>query len=165
VNTIDKLLKQLRRAYVKLPATADRPVARRNARARVLAQLRKMRALIDEEFPAIIKRGKVKRLKTPEGRQERIERAGWVFESSADAVVHYAAAGVPVRRVAGCAYIPEWARAIGPLHPSALRAAKKNRQLQRARVAAATLLRDEITTALIEPKTARWKPLAHNVKS
>jgi hypothetical protein len=145
-------LAKLRRSLAKLPSTAERPIARRNARKRVLGELRRVRAELDREFPAIVVRATVKRLKTVEGRIKRLERKGWdeVDEPSA---AEFAAAGVPLQRhvltegrhryrdLGIRYYVPGWAVAIGSKNPSKLRAAKRSVTLQRAAVASALLLK------------------------
>lgn len=148
-----KALVALRRAYRSL-ATFGPDHARR---ARALAALRALRAAVDT-FPVPIVRKKGVRLKTFEGRVERLRRAGW---RSTDSAQEYAAAGVPVRRVAALDrralrrkaagkngddvetrtefFVPAWAAAIGHDKPSALRAAKGNLAAQREALAVAAL--------------------------
>jgi hypothetical protein len=53
---VKPLVKKLERALAKLPGTEGRKIARRNARQRVLAALRAVRAHVDREFPAIVAR-------------------------------------------------------------------------------------------------------------
>lgn len=137
------LLKKLARSLRTVKGTEGRAIARRHARQRVLKELRRVRALLDEKAPAIVSRAGVQRL-TPRGREDRLIRAGWkrVDELAGD----YAAAGVPIRRVqhgnradqAGL-WAPGWAAAIGPANPSKLRAAKKDPMLRRSVVAAKML--------------------------
>jgi hypothetical protein len=165
---LDKSLKTLRHTLRKLYLTAnDRPIARRNARRRVLAALRKMREVVDESFPAIVERSAPRVRKSPEQRVKALQAAGWVRVSSiADG---YAVTGVPakvikwrevqelstpptyVKRkgwVNGATkttithvvrLIPAWAAAIGPDKPSELRAAKKSITLRKAALVAEAL--------------------------
>ena len=166
---LNKSLKTLRRTLRKLYlTTSDRPIARRNARRRVLTALRKMREVVDESFPAIVERSAPKARKTGEARVEALEKAGWVRQGSI-AAARFAGAGVPVKHVkwktraivAGerkyvprkgwvtkqstrvdnheTAFVPAWAHAIGPDKPSALRAAKKSVTLRKAALVAGAL--------------------------
>ncbi len=73
----DDYLNGIRRELVKLEKSPGTPLARRNARRRVLSAARLLRAAVDREYPSIIERAGVKRLKTFNGRKERLERAGW----------------------------------------------------------------------------------------
>ena len=93
----DDALKQLARSLRTTAGTDARPIARRHARRRVLKDLRRVRALLDEKAPAIIQRGEVKR-RTPEGRIKLLERTGW---SEVDVVqaARFAAAGVRIKRI------------------------------------------------------------------
>lgn len=159
IADIDDALRALRNACVSLTSTADRPIARRNARKKVLGTLRKIRAVVDEQFPAIVNRSAPRLRRTPKEREKALERAGWVRTSMAG---HFAAAGVPVKRVAWkevvvstspatyvkrkgwvsgatshtvkheSLFIPRWAKVIGPHKPTELRAVKKSRTLQKA---------------------------------
>lgn len=166
---LDKSLKTLRRTLCKLYlTTSDRPIARRNARRRVLTALRKMREVVDESFPAIVERAAPKAKKTGEKRVEALEKAGWVRQGSI-AAARFAGAGVPVKHVkwkttaivAGerkyiprkgwvqdqhtrgdnheAILVPAWAAAIGPDKPSELRAAKKSVTLRKAALVAEAL--------------------------
>lgn len=150
---LDEALKRIRHATRALPKTQDRPIARRNARKRVLAAVRAFRAVLDESFPAIIVKGKVVRLKTFEGRLARLKKAGWTMVDNGY-IAGYALAGVRVKRVyhkdpgeRGQSYIgyfiPAWAWAIAKgmpeVHQAELRAAKKSNKLKRAAQAAAFL--------------------------
>lgn len=146
----DAELRKLAADIRGLEGTEDRIIARRNARQRVLRELRKLRMLLDTKAPAIVKRGEVKRLKTFEGRAARLKRTGWVGVSPHD-VPAFAAAGVRVRRIRIHArsgdlhatqeqlFLPAWAVAIGSDSPTKLRQAKKDRKLQRSVVAEAKL--------------------------
>lgn len=156
---IDSTIRVFHRLVAKLPATADRPIARRNARKRVLASLWKLRALVDEAYPAIVNRSEPRTRRSPQERAKALERAGWVRTSAAG---HYAAAGVPIKRVAWtevhesqsppsyvarkgwvrgttrsvvkheALFIPKWASVIGHDKPTELRAAKKSMKLRKA---------------------------------
>jgi|GEM_PF-3511701 hypothetical protein len=163
----DDALKQLARSLRTVGGTAARPIARRHARQRVLKELRRVRALLDEKAPAIIRRGKIKR-RTPEERVKLLERTGW---SEVDVVqaARFAAAGVRIKRITWTVqtetvqpakyvngkgwvqqpsiiskhdeerlFVPEWAGAIG-LDQTKLRAAKKDPLLRRSVVAAKML--------------------------
>lgn len=149
----DDYLKRLRRELRKLEGT-ESPIARRNARKRVLTAMRTLRASVDTEYPAIVDRTGVKRLKTFAGRLARLKRAGWVeLREEADAG-HWAAAGVRVVKlehvddgdekngrpgVYHVAWlIPLWARAIG-LDKALLNKAKKSRKIRNAAVTAMAL--------------------------
>lgn len=139
-SDFDVELRKLVSRIRKLDGTAERPVARRNARQHVLYALRRVRAMLDEKYPAIVSRAGTQRLKTPEGRRMRLVRRGFVPVSTIDAAA-YAAAGVRLMKgpAAGgdmrTLFVPRWAFAIGPDSPSKLRAAKKDRALQRSVVA------------------------------
>jgi len=77
--TFDKYQGRLTRELRKLErTTVDQPIARRNARKRVLTAMRSLRAAVDEAFPPIVDRTGVKRLKTFAGRLARMKKAGWV---------------------------------------------------------------------------------------
>ena len=140
----DDALKQLARSLRTVEGTEGRMIARRHARQRVLKDLRRVRALLDEKAPAIVSRAGVQRL-TPAGRIARLKRAGW--EQCADSLcARYAAAGVPIRQLKSegghtLHYVPPWACAIGWNNPSKLRAAKKDPMLRRS-VVAAKMLQD-----------------------
>lgn len=130
-QALDKCVKALR----KLDGTDNRPIARRNARKRVLGALRSLRAAVDEEAPAIVVRGKVTRLKSRLGREARLRRAGYVpdYESLGRLC---GALRIPmkmsVHKGARTMWIPNWVQAIGPHDVAQLRAAKKNLGLRKA---------------------------------
>lgn len=149
----DDHLQRLRRELRKLEGT-ETPIARRNARKRVLTAMRNLRAAVDKSYPAIVDRTGVVRLKTFAGRLARAKKAGWVeLEHSADAGL-WSAMGVPIKRlthvdggdeVRGRAgeyheawLIPNWSSAIG-LDRARLRAAKKSRKLRAAALVAQAL--------------------------
>lgn len=140
----DEALKKLARSLRTIEGTEGRAIARRHARQRVLKELRRVRALLDEKAPAIVSRVGVQRLKTFEGKEARLKRAGYA-PCSSGSVALFAAAGVPVRRLAQSRnhaptlYVPRWALAIGSDNPSKLRAAKKDPALRRSVVAAKML--------------------------
>lgn len=153
--------RNLRRMIIKLDGTADRPIARRNARKRVLASLRKLRAAVDTSYPAIVNRSEPRVRKSPAERIRALEKAGWI-RHSATSLGAYAAAGVPVKHIKwkvvtesqspgtyvkgkGWVHgttkntvthevhlIPRWAKVIGPDKPTELRAAKKSMKLRKA---------------------------------
>ncbi len=75
--TLDQKLKKLAKACDGLTSTEERPIARRNARARVLSALRAVRAHVDATYPPIVDRTGTKRL-TPQGRMDRLKRRGFV---------------------------------------------------------------------------------------
>lgn len=146
---LDERLRNLRATLRKLGGTDARPVARRNARKGVLSALRALRADVDERWPAIIERKNVQRLKTYAGRLARLTRKGWETCDVRDAAL-FATAGVPVRKVHGynrgdptvsttTLVVPGWAAAIGPDHPTQLRAAKRSTMEKRAALAADAL--------------------------
>lgn len=147
-KALDRTLRALRSALVGLDGTDGRPQARRNARRRVLAAVRGLRAAVDRDWPAIVVRKKVVRLKTLDGRLARLQRQGWCLIPRGQveaSVTAYAVAGVPLRRVADAAthqafyFVPAWAAAVGPDQPARLRALKGDRAGQRAVLAAAAL--------------------------
>ncbi len=128
----------LERALNTLEGTEDRPIARRNARKRVLAELRKIRAAVDKEYPAIVSRKGVKRL-TLQTRVARLKRAGWSIETH-DRAAAFALEKVPTRFVDGVGhFVPNWAHAIGLADRSALRQAVKSRKHRLAALAAHAL--------------------------
>lgn len=140
MTSFDKQLKKLRASLLKLDGTSDRPIARRNARKRVLGALRSIRGAVDTLYPAIVSREGTKRL-TPEGRLKRLRR-DWISISSGQAGP-YAACGIPVKRIMeGGAndgtepfpvfYVPRWAHHIGYDAPSKLKRAKKDIVYRRA---------------------------------
>ncbi len=138
---VDQAVRELQRALGTLPGTTDRPIARRNARARTLAALRKIRGAVDTAYPAIVKRGGYTRL-TVQGRLLRLLRAGWVIASDVHTIARYAAAGVPMRAHPGTnnmMLVPRWAWSIGSGETVKLRAAKKSRKLRLAAIVEAGL--------------------------
>lgn len=143
----DDLLKPVRKALRNLPGTADRPIARRNARRRVLAALRSIRTVVDLEYPAIIKRGKVTRLKTKQGQHKRMVAAGWSAINASE-LSSFLAAGIKPRLVNlrdegkltwPTWYVPHWAKTIGAHNPDLLRRAKKSMKHRRAALTAHAL--------------------------
>lgn len=139
-QALDKALARAAKALRTCQGTEERPQARRSARARSLSALRLVRAALDREFPSIVVRGTVTRLKTFEGRVARLERAGWkmIIEGSI-AAGYFAAAGVPIKQLThrnpngghqGAWFAPDWAHAIGIADSAKLRAAKKSRKLR-----------------------------------
>ncbi len=118
----------------------DGRIARRNARARVLAALRAVRSHLDKEFPVITTQCTVRR--NPNAMNRQLKK-GWKI-AMADSPGLFAAAGVPVKRVVhGGGYrlmVPGWAVAIGAVNQAQLRAAKKSKQLRDAALAQAALL-------------------------
>jgi len=144
--TLDQKIKRIAQQARKLAGTADRPIARRNARARVLSALRAVRAHVDAEFPAIVSREGVKRL-TIEGRRARLKRQGFVHLASG--VEMYALAKVPVRTItvrnSGDLrwrehYVPRWAVTLNYTSVTQLRAFAKDRSLRDAALAEHALM-------------------------
>lgn len=137
------LAKELRR----LEATRDdQPIARRNGRRRVFAEMRKLRNAIDKTYPAIAKPRDVVR-RTPDERFRALVKTGWVCVDRAGAG-RYALLGVPVKHVKGVTgkvgtfspvLVPEWAVAIGTNDEAKLRRAVKSRDAQKAAVVEAAL--------------------------
>lgn len=152
---VDDYLKRLRRELLRLEATTnDQPIARRNARKRVLTAMRALRKIVDERKPPIVDRTGVVRLKTFAGRLARLKKAGWVeLEHSADAGL-WATAGITVKRLEHTDdgdekrnlpgeyrqawLIPRWAKAIG-LNKPRLREAMKSRKIREAAITAEAL--------------------------
>ncbi len=151
---LDQALGKLARALRGLDGTEGRPIARRNARRRVLTAARALRGQVDERWPAIVQRAGVQRL-TPETRRRRLLAAGWVERPSPD-VAAFATAGVPIRcvketvtttnamgqpvkRQTARYYVPSWADAIGTGNPARLRAAKRSTNEQKIARAEANL--------------------------
>jgi len=153
-------LKRIARELRKLEATtAERPIARRNARRRVLLAMRALRREIDTVYPPIVDRTGVKRLKTFAGRLARAKKAGWREipgdHLAARDVANYAAAGVKVKKLEHTDdgdeargrpgehhvvwLVPAWAAAIGPNDIPALRRALKNVKARRSAVVAEAL--------------------------
>lgn len=143
MKSFDGLLRKLERDLRHLPSTDARPIARRNARRRVLGSLRRIRAAVDESFPPIVNRTGTKRL-TVEGRVKRLERAGWKYVGASPWAPICAIVGVPAKpHPSGSGtgiFIPGWAVAIGP-DPTKLRPAVKSVTIRRAALAASMLLR------------------------
>lgn len=152
MTRFDKHTKRIARELRKLEGT-ETPIARRNARKRVLTAMRGLRNVIDEAFPPIVDRTGVTRLKTFAGRLARLKKAGWV-EIDGSNGGFWATAGVTVKRLThvddgdaarnrGGEYheawlIPAWARAIG-LDKARLREAKKSRKIRAAALVAEAL--------------------------
>ena len=151
---LDKRLRTLKASLRKLYlAGPDRPIARRNARHRVLSAMRLLRATVDECFPAIVERSEPRARKTGRKRFEHLKKTGWV-EVTPQIATAFAAAGVTIRYVTWeeekvvtrgwplkrvvekinqrVALVPKWANAIGADKPTALRAAKKSITLRKA---------------------------------
>lgn len=156
---LDFEYRNLRRTLIKLDGTADRPRARKNARTRVLASLRKLRAAVDTTYPAIVERSAPRERRSPQARIKALEKAGWVQIKGGFG--GYAVAGVRVRRIAwnetqtstspatyvkrkgwvsgttshivghAVYLVPAWADIIGPDKPTELRAAKKSMKLRK----------------------------------
>lgn len=153
MTNFDDHLQRLRRELRKLEGTST-PIARRNARARVLSAARLLRAAIDKSYPPIIDRTGVKRLKTFAGRLARLKKAGWVQMPSSADLGHWAAAGVSVKKLEHTDdgdesrgipgehhvawLIPRWANAIG-LRKAHLRMALKSRKIRNAAIVAEAL--------------------------
>ncbi len=140
-------LNALARAIRRLDKTADRPLARRNARRCVLSALRAVRAQVDRDFPAlaVAKAPRRKGLRAAGPNQhntvERVMRGrGWVPVGQYN-LAEWMAAGVRLRFVRGHIFAPSWAVAIGVNNPGQIRAAKKSVKLRRAALAAAALAR------------------------
>jgi hypothetical protein len=155
-SDLDKALRRLRNRLTKLPATTDRPIARRNARRSVLSAMSLLRAAVDRLYPAIVERKEVVRLKTTKGRLDRIRKAGWRdVPGDPEDIAQYAAAGVRVRRIVikdpvgplqprdyvtrTFWFVPGWAAAIGSDKHRELAEAKRSRTAQRAALAAEAL--------------------------
>jgi hypothetical protein len=147
-SKLDERLRALRAALRGLDGTEARPRARRTARQRVLGALRALRVDVDGRWPAIVSRAGGPRLKTFEGRRARLEAKGWVREGDDSALIAYAAAGVPIRRVHGVnrsgaacyvILIPGWAHAIGSAATGRLRAAKRSHIEKRVALSEAAL--------------------------
>lgn len=143
----DKHIQKLRRVLRTLDGTADRQIARRNARKRVLGVLRGLRGVVDAEFPAIISREGVERL-TFDTRRVRLVRSDWKTVGSSEAG-KYAAEGVTVKRLRGKnktgiqfdeLWIPGWAHVIGISNHVSLRKAVKS-VVERKRIIAEISLR------------------------
>ncbi len=149
--SFDDALRTLTAGIRNLRGTDGRARARGTGRKRVLRALRRVRAVLDEQYPAIIQRSAAPRLKTFEGREARLIRQGYVRATN-DLVAAYAAAGVPVKRITHKVfdgsqttfYIPTWARALGPNNPTKLRQAKKSVQLRKAVLAEKALRENSV---------------------
>jgi len=156
--TIDQKIERIAKEVKKLSATTpDKPISRRNARARVLSALRAVRAHIDEEFPPIVSREGVKRL-TPEGRIARLKRQGWVKITGSlpsSQAGEFSLHGVPVKTVRvsnpqqdgkpikwSMYFVPRWADEIGVDDLAKLRAAVKSRTFRRAVLTEAAILQN-----------------------
>lgn len=170
-STMQKAASRISKALRGLTGTADRPIARRNARKRVLAALTYTRNVMDREFPAIKKpRDGVKR-SSHKVRIRRLKEAGWV-EVDSHLAGNYARHGVRVQTVkwketvhyqSGIIngvtqwrtrvednqelFVPGWAWAIAGLKPdenaTRLRAAKKSRKAKQAALTVAALAEQE----------------------
>jgi hypothetical protein len=167
----DEALKNLARSLRTVEGTEARPIARRHARQRVLKELRRVRALLDEKAPAIVQRGKITR-RTPQQRIKLLERTGW-SEVDVARAARFAAAGVRIKRIAWTVqtetyrsntyingkgwvkhspiiskhgverlFVPGWAGAIGH-DQTKLRAAKKDPLLRKS-VVATKLLQESV---------------------
>lgn len=148
---LDDALRALRNALVKCDGTADRRIARNNARSKALAALRRMRKVLDETYPPIRLVTSRKRLKTTKGRLERLRRAGWRDVFGETEIARYASYGIPIKRVKlsdedrsgeferEYFFAPAWAVAIGLDHPTQLRQAKRSVTARRAAIAAEVL--------------------------
>jgi hypothetical protein len=150
--TLEQRIARIAKEARTLAGTADRLVARRNARARVLAALRAVRAHVDAEFPAIVSREGGKR-RTIAGRRARLKRQGFVHAAHAN-IVRYALAGVRVHTLIvrnpqpdGSVYtlrehyVPRWVMVLDndDVSPTKLRAFIKDRALREAALAAHAL--------------------------
>lgn len=148
-TAIDAALRRARSALVRLDGTADRAIARRNARRRALTALRGVRAAMDREYPAImVRRTSGSRLTTFEGKLARAEAAGW-RQTDVRGAAAFGSHGIRVRRVSGVTrsgtrntvlMVPDWALAIGSEKPAQLARARRSLIERRAALAAAGLL-------------------------
>lgn len=128
---IGKLIRQLEREVARLPATDGRKIARRNARKRVLGQLRRIRAAVDQQWPAIVEPARRNTLTTHRGKLKRAERRGLVRVTEGRAG-EFALLGVRVTQYAGCMWVPQWAVKIQDYRPEKLAAAVKMPKLRNA---------------------------------
>lgn len=168
MKPVEKALRRLRQALRTLGGTEGRPVARRNARGRVLTALRLVRAALDKEAPALRKAPTRNRTirRDPKGYVDqkiaRLRKADWREVSQSDAIA-FAAAKAPMTRVAGkiqarvspsakrlgatayqwvdLCFVPVWALAVGP-DPKAIRGAKRSITERRHALAVAALQKD-----------------------
>lgn len=139
---------KLGRAIKSLDGTTDRPIARRNARKRVLAALRSLRTALDKEYPAIVSRKEGTKRLTTETRIKRLKRAGW-RQVSYGSASNFALEGIPTRRVkladknalvpVPVYFVPGWAVAVGLADRVELRRALKSRKHRLAALAAEAL--------------------------
>lgn len=136
----DDQLSRVRHELRRLERTPGTPMARRNARRRVLTAMRSLRAALDTEYPPIVDRTGVKRLKTPEGRIARLKRAGW-REVDYTRAQQFALEGIRPKKIRiedgvnsyNKYFLPLWAVAIGVV-PARLREAKKSRKVRDAAI-------------------------------
>ncbi len=153
--TFDEALRQLSAGIRSLDSTADRARARRTARQRVLRALRRVRAILDAQAPAIIERAPGERLRTFKAREARLLKRGYV-RADAYTCGGFATAGVPIKKIThrtrqpnnrmfeeSGTYVPAWAIAIGVSNPTKLRQAKKSVVMQKA-VLAEKALRESV---------------------
>jgi len=141
-------LRELERAARKLHPEQGR-LARRNARARLAAAIRKLRRTVDDSFPRISSQREVenvagraaRRKLTPHERIKKLREAGWVnVAPGSSAVADCAAAGVRVRRGPnGSLWVRGWVVAVPAGAVGALRKAKGNAAAQRAILSAKML--------------------------
>jgi len=136
---IAKLIQQLEREINRLPETAGRKIARRNGRKRVLAQLRKIRAAVDEHWPAIVERNGQTRL-DPKTRARRAKLRGLTLVTSDTLAARLAVAGVKIHSINGSLWMPEWASIVWRTQPEKFAAAVKDRKLRAAILAEHALL-------------------------
>lgn len=140
--TWDDDLKALGRALRTLEGTEGRPIARRNARKRVLAALSTVRRHLDTKFPALRSGRKGVRRLTLDGRLARLKRKGYQQVTSQSELVAFAAAGirpVVISRI-DAPWFPGWAVAIGP-DLAALAKAKRSARVRREILAVKALSR------------------------
>jgi hypothetical protein len=143
IDKFDDNLRGLRRALVGLSGTEDRPVARRNARVRVLKELRKVRSTLDTLFPSIVVHKKRARKAPVDVILMRMQRKGLVNVGSHSLVARYAAAGVKVHKVGDWLLLPNWAVAIPPGDTARIKAALKSSTVRKAVLAIAALTRSK----------------------
>jgi hypothetical protein len=97
--TLTDALDDLRAAARKLSPLNGR-IARNHARSRVMREIRKVRAVLDAEFPVIPStRPANRKVRTPEARMRALKHDGWVMVGHPDILANLARAGVKLRVV------------------------------------------------------------------
>jgi hypothetical protein len=107
----DNPLKELTKLLRKLDPDQGM-VARRNARAAVTAELRRVRAFVDKTYPVLTQKKPRRKRKTGQAKVDELQKRGWVAVLNEDAL-NVADAGITVKVIQDgqrrWVLVPRWA--------------------------------------------------------